>query len=169
MRDKKWPALIVFSIGLLYILIPRHVFPICEFAEAKAAAMAGSEAAAMAGHGGHGNAQGQAQPAVAPDGHDEGGHMVCWYTWRAEIAIGIAVAIVGLLLAFSGLSARSGLYSASAAVAVAGLLIPTAIVGVCPGASMPCRVGTLPALALLAVAHLAFSVACAWLSKGPGR
>jgi hypothetical protein len=73
--------------------------------------------------------------------------MVCWYMARAEMGLGLAVILVGLALAICRRAGtRQGLYIGLAAMVLPALLYPTVLIGVCPGASMPCRIGTLPAL-----------------------
>jgi hypothetical protein len=174
MRQRPWPALIVVLIGLGYIFIPRYVFPICEFADIQmaaeapqpmgGAAMGGS---AMESHG-HAPIAAMPEPAMAAAGHasaGEGGHMVCWYTWKAEIGTGIAVIIGGLLLLVSGAGTRRGVFLMLAALGLVGGLFPTALIGVCPGASMPCRTGTLPALVILSAFLAVLSLIWARMDK----
>jgi hypothetical protein len=52
-------------------------------------------------------------------------------------------------------------------LAIAGALYPTVLIGVCPGATMPCRTGTLPALMILSGLLLAISLGgIFWPKKG---
>jgi hypothetical protein len=75
--------------------------------------------------------------------------MICWHAWRAEIGLGLAAMIVGALMLLARASFESGLSLSLLPLAAAGALYPTVLIGVCPGASMPCRAGTLPALVIL--------------------
>jgi hypothetical protein len=152
-------ALAVFLIGLGYISVPRYVFPICEFA---------GEAYEQSPAMGSGAAVGHAHGPMEASGHSEGGHMACWYTWRAEIGNGLVVMAGALLLLFSGSSGfRKGIRWMLAFLAIAGALYPTVLIGVCPGAAMPCRTGTLPALMILSGLLLVISLAGVfWPKKG---
>jgi hypothetical protein len=160
MIKKSWSAPLIFLIGLGYILIPVYVFPICEFADREPAVMeqAMMEPAVMDPHmAGHSVSAGHSP--------EEGGHMVCYYTWRAEIGVGLAVMAGALALLLSGAAARRGVFVMLSALAAIGALYPTVLIGVCPGASMPCRTGTLPALVILSGLLLALSAAGAARAK----
>ncbi|GHS90590.1 hypothetical protein FACS1894139_09880 [Planctomycetales bacterium] len=76
--------------------------------------------------------------------------MKCHSTARVEFALGLLVAVLGLLtLLTASASFRCGLTVSIFLNAVLALLIPAVLVGVCPGAHMGCRSLTLPALVLL--------------------
>lgn len=171
MRKRLFSALFIILIGLGYILIPRFVFPICEFASGDSSSEASSSmdaapsmgmadsAPSMRAHGSHpapppqDSMQGHGGHAAAPppaSNHAVGEHMACWYSWRAEIGNGLAVILGGLILLFSGSAgARRAIRLMLSGLAVIGTLYITVLIGVCPGASMPCRTGTLPAMIIL--------------------
>jgi hypothetical protein len=79
--------------------------------------------------------------------------MPCHWTALVEAGVGGVLALLGVALI---LCARGGAESCAPGLHVAvfldaalALLVPTALVGVCQGAHMPCRLLTLPALAVL--------------------
>jgi hypothetical protein len=78
--------------------------------------------------------------------------MKCFWTARAELGIGISIAILGgLSLAFKSPLVRLGLALASLLNAALALLIPTVLIGVCEHRHADCRVLALPALLILSV------------------
>jgi hypothetical protein len=145
------PSLAALLFGLALILVPIHVFPICEYAETPAPSGAAMGHASAAGHA----------PAGGPAA--ESGHMVCWYMARAELGLGLALILCSLApLLTPGAGDRRGLHLALASMALPAILLPTVLIGVCPGARMPCRAGTLPALVILGGLLGLFSLAAAW-------
>jgi hypothetical protein len=101
-------------------------------------------------------------------GHSGGDHMACWYSWRAGIGVGLAMMFGGLVLLFSGTrGVRRGTWLSQAALSVVGALYPTALIGMCPGALMPCRTGTLPALMILSGFSLAVALGGILRSREP--
>ena len=89
----------------------------------------------------------------------DGKFMKCHWTAQTEVALGIVVIALGLLIVLAKEKAASAAYSVSAAVnGILILLIPTVVIGVCGSADMPCNAGTKPALiiagALIIVAGL---------------
>ena len=75
----------------------------------------------------------------------DGKFMKCHWTSQVEVALGIAVLVLGLLLAKE--NAASSAYAAASAInGVLVILIPTVVIGVCGSADMPCNSGTKPAL-----------------------
>jgi len=76
--------------------------------------------------------------------------MKCFYTAQAELGIGGLIAVIGIALFFpSNRNIRAGLNIALIPAGILTALIPTALIGVCGGAHMPCHKLTLPALVLL--------------------
>ena len=76
--------------------------------------------------------------------------MKCFYVAQTELAIGIAIAVLGVVLAILKDSAAQ--ITASIALALNGIitiLIPDVLIGVCKSAHMHCNAGTRPALNIL--------------------
>ena len=89
----------------------------------------------------------------------DGKFMKCHWTSQVEVALGIAVLVLGLLILLSKENAAASAYAVASAVnGVLVILIPTVVIGVCGSADMPCHSGTKPALiiagALIAAAGL---------------
>lgn len=109
-------------LGLFLILVPWVIFPVCGV--------------------------GRYAPA---DGTIAGVH-ACHGTLKAETVLG-AVAIVAGLVPLFWPGRRVLLFSSIAVlfVAVFAVLFPAVITGVCKVPTMPCRLGTLPALVITGV------------------
>lgn len=76
--------------------------------------------------------------------------MKCFYVAQTEIAIGTAIAILGIVLIFLKNSAAQ--ITASIALALNGItafLIPNVLIGVCKSEHMHCNAVTRPALNIL--------------------
>ncbi len=89
----------------------------------------------------------------------DGKFMKCHWTSQVEVALGIAVLVLGLLIVLSKENAAASAYAVASAInGVLVILIPTVVIGVCGSADMPCHSGTKPALiiagALIAAAGL---------------
>ncbi len=99
--------------------------------------------------------------------------MKCFWTARAVLADAAFAGLAGILLCF--LRQPAARRAVGALLALAGLLVvltPAWLIGVCAGETMPCRMGTAPALYLLG--GLAFvtglcAAAAAGRDSGPGR
>ena len=77
----------------------------------------------------------------------DGKFMKCHWTSQVEVALGIAVLVLGLLIVLAKENAASSAYAVASAVnGVLVILIPTVVIGVCGSADMPCNSGTKPAL-----------------------
>ena len=77
----------------------------------------------------------------------DGKFMKCHWTSQVEVALGIAVLALGLLIVLAKENAASSAYAVASAInGVMVILIPTAVIGVCGSADMPCHSGTKPAL-----------------------
>ena len=84
----------------------------------------------------------------------DGKFMKCHWTSQVEVALGIAVLVLGLLTVLSKENAAASAYAIASAVnGVLVILIPTVVIGVCGSADMPCHSGTKPAL-IIAVSYL---------------
>lgn len=77
----------------------------------------------------------------------DGKFMKCHWTSQVEVALGIAVLVLGLLIVLAKENAASSAYAVASAInGVLVILIPTVVIGVCGSADMPCNSGTKPAL-----------------------
>ncbi|MDR0877983.1 MAG: DUF4418 family protein [Treponema sp.] len=76
--------------------------------------------------------------------------MKCFWTRRAELGIGLLIAILGILtILFKSPQIRLGLGIGVFLNGALALLIPTALIGVCADPHEPCRLLTLPSLSVL--------------------
>lgn len=108
-------------IGIFLILIPRFIFPICEYVGKHVTTVAGTQIP-----------------------------MKCFYMAKAEYIMAILIVIASLLLIFSkSLEAKRELYLIISASAIFVILIPTTFIGVCLSREMSCKIGTKPTLVLL--------------------
>lgn len=115
-------ALVVLVLGIIVILIPWQLFPVCGVGR-------------------------YAPPAgMLPRMHG------CDSTLKAATVLGILVMIAGLLPMFAK-HYWAGLVSAVSTAVIGGLLIlfPTVITGVCRVPTMPCVIGTKPALIIAGI------------------
>lgn len=77
----------------------------------------------------------------------DGKFMKCHWTSQVEVALSIAVLVLGLLIVLSKENAAASAYAVASAInGVLVILIPTVVIGVCGSADMPCHSGTKPAL-----------------------
>lgn len=79
--------------------------------------------------------------------------MRCYYTAQTELALGIEIAIFGVILAIQ--KSRAAQAATSISLALSGiitLLVPNVLIGVCDGIHMHCHAVAKPALSLLGVA-----------------
>lgn len=127
MNNRIIVSILMMILGLLVIFVPTFILPVCPPTEVIS---------------------------QSADGHNHSvafKFMKCYWTAKAEIGVGGVIAVLGLvmLLAKSSL-VRLGISMSLACIAVLVAAIPTILIGVCPGELMPCNIGTLPALLLLA-------------------
>jgi hypothetical protein len=121
---------IKFFLGVLIAVTPFYIFPVCEF---------------------YGKM-------IKTEG---GGYvsMVCTYTARTELILGILISFLSLFLFFSSEKESQRYLSLSLLILFSfSLLGPTYLIGMCKGPTMPCRLGTLPALLLLSGAGILLSI-----------
>ncbi len=78
--------------------------------------------------------------------------MKCHWTAMAELLVGILVVIDGILLiGFKKHETRIALSIMLFLLGLTALLMSTVVIGMCETATMPCRVGTEPALIVVSV------------------
>ena len=94
-------------------------------------------------------------------------YMKCFWTMRVEVGLGCALLFLGLMLVLSrNIGVRLGLSLGGVCLAALAVAVPTVLVGVCGMDTMPCRMGTLPALVLTGGLLLAgLLLNAAWLLK----
>ena len=81
--------------------------------------------------------------------------MKCFWTARAEIGAGALVAFGGLLFCVSrDTGVRFGIAAMTAGAALLNIALPTVLIGVCATETMPCHMGTQPALLLVGIVVL---------------
>ena len=115
-------ALLVL-LGILVILVPWFIFPVCEI---------------------HGLYLQAASGMQFP--------MTCGWTARAETGVGALIAVAGgLLIARGTRETRQAVGIFSIASGVIVILLPTVLIGMCKLADHPCRQLTLPGLEILGV------------------
>jgi hypothetical protein len=95
--------------------------------------------------------------------------MKCHWTGRAELALGIPLLGVGILVGVSRRrETRRALGVLAALLGVVAILLPTELIGVCMNPDMPCVGIMKPALILMGALVVAIGVAVTALSWGPG-
>jgi hypothetical protein len=115
-------ALLVL-LGILIILTPWIIFPVCEVHDSYAILQSGAKIP-----------------------------MTCGWSARAELGIGALVAIAGALLILrSTPETRQTVGIFALALGALTILTPTFLIGMCKMAEHPCRVLTLPALEILGI------------------
>ncbi len=78
--------------------------------------------------------------------------MKCHWSGQMAMGLGLFVTFEGLLLGMmKSVFARLGLSLAVMATAVLTMAVPTILIGICAGSTMPCRVGMLPAILVVCV------------------
>ncbi len=121
---------IKFCLGILLAITSYYIFPVCDF---------------------YGKM-------IKTEG---GGYvpMVCTYTAKTELILGILISLLSLFLFFSS-QKESQMYLSFTLLVLFffSLFIPTYLIGVCKGPTMPCRVGTLPVLLLLGGVGILLSI-----------
>lgn len=120
---------IVFILGLLLILGPVYLFPVCQYKGMMIELKNGG---------------------LMP--------MKCSYTARAEIVLAVLTISIGIFLQARQSGSRRLLYGLLLIIAILVILVPTWLIGVCMSPTMPCRAGTLPFLELIGGLLIAVSV-----------
>jgi hypothetical protein len=126
---------VLVILGLLIIATPRAIFPVCGM---------GPGASAESRAGVH----------------------ACHKTMKAETVLGAAAILAGFIpILWPGGKQILAASVAALVIAVLAALFPLYITGMCRMATMPCRMGTLPALVTLAILTGATGAAGFFLSR----
>jgi len=114
---------VLVLLGIIVILTPWIIFPVCEMEGLYVQAVSGMNFP-----------------------------MPCGWTARAETGIGALIAVAGgLLIARSTPETQQAVGIFAIALGALVVLFPTVLIGMCKVASHPCRMTTLPALEILGV------------------
>lgn len=117
------PGACILLLGILIILTPWYIFPVCEH------------------YGSYVITQGGMQLPMA-----------CGWTARAETGLGALLIVAGgMLLARNTRETRQASGIFSVAVGALVILTPTVLIGMCKAADHPCRLLTLPGLVVLGI------------------
>ena len=85
--------------------------------------------------------------------------MSCYYTARAEIGVGFFIIILGIAyIVFKSEELRAGISLSIAVSSILIVLLPLKLTGLCKMSDMACRIGTLPALIVIAIIIAAVSL-----------
>ena len=97
--------------------------------------------------------------------------MKCFWTARAALGTGILIIWGGLLYCLCrDAGTRLGIAAMSAGAALLAIAFPSVLIGVCATETMPCHMGTLPALVLAGSLALAISLtACLRCRRAKSR
>lgn len=133
MKNRIILSLFFVFLGLMIILFPIYILPVCPHPDA------------LVTHG--------INNQVANTGHMHTGAgkiMKCFWTARAELGIGALIIVIGTLMLLSRtIFVRLGLSMALACISLLAIAIPTILIGVCSNEMMRCNMGAKPALVLL--------------------
>ncbi|MFZ5639236.1 MAG: DUF4418 family protein [Bacillota bacterium] len=123
--------------GILVMLVPRYIFPVCQFYGRFIETKAGK---------------------LIP--------MRCFYTAQAELAVGAVIFFSALALIFARQAeTRKTVSMILVLLGLVVIFLPALLIGVCKDPSMPCHAGTLPALTILGGALVILSLLGAYLAR----
>lgn len=176
MKKKVLPVLATLIVGVLYILAPRYFFPVCELTRERFEKVELESLGENLGpQVGHSHNQGAAaQPGAEfmvpklrlSDRVSDSTHMACYYTAKAELGLGLLILLGALIrLMVKTNEAQIAIDLTMAGCAVLGALWPTVLIGLCSNPSMPCRIGTLPALIVLSSLFFIYNIVLIILHK----
>ena len=132
MQNRVVLSLAYIIIGILFILFPMYILPVCP-----------SESV---------NLPTAMQGQVEHMHTGVGKIMKCFWTGRAEVGVGCLIIAIGILMLFcQKIFLRMGLSMAIACISLFALAIPTVLIGVCDNQMMRCNMGAKPALVLLSL------------------
>lgn len=78
--------------------------------------------------------------------------MKCHWSAQMAMSLGLLIAFEGILLCMmKSVFARLGISLVIMVTAILAVAVPTVLIGVCAGGTMPCRVGMLPAILVICV------------------
>ena len=125
-------------LGVLIVLTPWYILPVCEVYGAYLKTATGSEIP-----------------------------MKCGWTARAEIGTGVGIVSIGAVLLAFGKRKETlrALGVVGATLGVLTVLFPTYLIGVCASAEHPCNMGTRPGLVLLGVLTIVVSLTMVLTAK----
>lgn len=150
MKNRIIFGVIFIILGILIALGPITIFPVC-----------GIEPSQQMGHKSEQNTEQMSMGDKQQDSSKEkttdctipkGKTMVmkCFWTARAELGIGIVIAILGLLqIVFPSVQRRQGLNISIILNGILALLVPRYLIGICNDVHASCRSLTLPALTII--------------------
>jgi hypothetical protein len=163
MKNRLISGIVFLVFGLLIALGPQIVFPVCRIPDLgeEVTQQTSEKSMGMSDHN-LGTAEGTAKRTT--EGTTEGTTsmsilMKCHWTARAELGVGLLIALEGfLLILFGSRQIRFGLNAAIGLNGILALLFPTVLIGVCSSTRMNCRSLTLPALVIISGSLIAGSV-----------
>ena len=92
--------------------------------------------------------------------------MVCHWSARAEMAVGIPVALIGIMMSFKRFSSGFlGLSILGGGLGALAILLPTHIIGTCPGPTMTCNTVMKPITTVLGSLTIVGSLGGLMLSR----
>lgn len=152
MKNRIILSLFIMFLGLLIILFPLYILPVCPHPDALI------------------KTANDIHNQVANAGHMHTGAgkiMKCFWTAQAELGIGVLIIAVGTLMLLSRtIFVRLGLSMALVCISLLAIAIPTILIGVCSNEIMRCNMGAKPALILLSgVLFLVSSLNVFYLNK----
>jgi hypothetical protein len=116
-------GVLLVILGILVILVPWIIFPVCEMQGLYVESVSGMKFP-----------------------------MPCGWTARAEIGIGALIVVAGgILIAMKTPETRQAVGVFALALGALVILFPTVLIGMCKLASHPCRTTTLPALEIIGI------------------
>ncbi|SHH74736.1 protein of unknown function [Sporobacter termitidis DSM 10068] len=146
MKNRLISGIIFIILGLFIAVGPQTVFPVCgvhtaaQSAEQTSMPMNSQETDQSEQCAADGDAMSASMNMM----------MKCHGTGQAALGLGALIAVSGvLLILLRSKQTRLGLSIALFLNGILALLIPTALIGVCDGAQMSCRMLALPALTIL--------------------
>ena len=155
MKNRLISGIVFLVFGLLIALGPQIVFPVCRIPDLgeEVTQQTSEKSMGMSDHNlgtTEGTAEGTTSMCIP---------MKCHWTARAELGVGLLIALEGfLLILFGSRQIRFGLNAAIGLNGILALLFPTVLIGVCGSTRMNCRSLTFPALVIISGSVIAGSV-----------
>ncbi len=96
--------------------------------------------------------------------------MRCYWSAQAELALGVPMALTGLLMVFSRRKeARRNLAIVGAGLGAAAIAVPTVLIGVCASNMMVCNSVMRPALILMGTVAIGLAAVSLVAERGKGE